>query len=441
MHGVRPSRSTMDRFLYPILGDSTVQLGALALPEPSIQGTVNKSITLVKNTFPLNLGVQANVVESPLRSPPSLSVSASRNLSPTSLMYGSWASGTLSWPHLIESIFALAVTPIPKDEISQLAQARPAEFQLGFYTATRKSAKHEIESEAEDDNGEFFATEDSDTSADVRTTSESLQSWDVSIQNSPPNLRLSVTYSRKLFADKTEAPKLSEWNLEGYHPNQQMQGDRSVRLHVSTSVDADLSFGWTVTGARRFGELSQVGLSVGIEGKMGLVVSLTWRRLGQSIKLPVVLCPLEYANDIAPLAVIVPWLTFSAVEFGFLRPRQRRKRQQLVLKQSKKLKRVVAKRKDESQEAVNLMRDHVKRRQSKEFAKDGLVILHAEYGHDRSQSDRKSGESGPEYTEQMADVTIPLAALVDQSQLAIPSKVDKVSLDMHSKLFSNPTFG
>lgn len=421
----------MDRLLFPVLGDSTVHLGAFALPEASVQTTVNKSITLLKNTFPVGLGVQANFVGSPLRLPPILSVSATRNFTSGTLMYGNWTSGTLFWPHFVEQILSLALKPNPEDGISFLAQEQSSTFELGFNSVTTKGAEGETANEGDD--GEFFVTDDEEEPADVKAASEPLQSWGINVHNSPIDLRLSVTYSRKIFADKTEQPKLSEWNLEGHHPNKKTQGDRSVRLHVSTSASADLSLSWTVTGTRRFGEFTQVGLGVGIEGQMGLVVSLTWRRLGQSIKLPVALCPLEYARDIAPLAVIVPWLAYSVVEFGFLRPRQRRKRQQLLSKQSRRLKRVAAKQKDESVEAVNLMRDHVKRRQAKEFAKDGLVILHAEYGHDCSASDRKSRDSEPETAGEMADVTIPLAALVDQSQLAIPSKVVKVSRSLLSR--------
>jgi DnaJ family protein C protein 11 len=69
------------------------------------------------------------------------------------------------------------------------------------------------------------------------------------------------------------------------------------------------------------------------------------------------------------------------------------------------------------------MADQVRRRQEKEDSRGGLVITKAEYGHYVSSS-KKADTSIRE--PQVADVTIPVAALVDHGQLIISKKTAKV---------------
>ncbi|KAL1959434.1 hypothetical protein VTO42DRAFT_2237 [Malbranchea cinnamomea] len=415
----------LNQLLFPFLGDSVVQFSTFALPQPSIQTTVRKTITLVPNTFPVNLAVQSMFSKNPLRWPPIMTVTASRQLGPRTIAYGTWSSGVVAWPGFIQTILSSVVDySSPENIISVASAAQTSQFVLGMYILPTKSPRERARADADEDDIVDMEDEEGEMAGVVRT-GESKETWNVGVQSSPFDVAVVVNYSRNIFTGRVEQPKLSEWNLEGYYPNKETRGDRSVRLQIETTVHLDLSLSWTVTGTRKVGDFTHVGVGIGIEGRSGLVVSLTWRRLGQTIKLPVVLFPVEFVKGVGPLAAIVPWLAYSALEFGYLRPRERRKQRRMLAKQRKRIMKLVAKRKKESLEAIDLMRDQVQRRQAKEAAKDGLVILHAEYGFVPSKPSEKAQDQASEQSSQLIDVTIPVAALVDQSQLSIPSNVNK----------------
>lgn len=425
----------LNRLLFPFLGNSTVELNTLALPEPSVQTTVRKTVTLVPNTFPLNFAIQSAFSKSPLYWPPILAVSASRQLSGRSVAYGNWSSGMMAWPDFIQRMLSSFVETTTEDSITLATAGQPSQFNLGLYILPTKSSKERVGAGANEEHDDDV---DEDDEGPVGTGA-SRETWNVEIQTSPFDMALAVNYSRNLFTGRVEEPVLSEWNMEGYYPNKESRGDRAVRLQVNTSVNANLSLSWTVTGTRRVSDFTHVGVGIGLEGNVGLVASLTWRRLGQTIKLPVVLVPVEYLKGAGAMAAIVPWLAYSALEFGYLRPRERRKQRRALAKQRKRLAKIVAKRKKDSLEAINLMRQQVQRRQSREAEKDGLVILHAEYGFVSRKPDDKSRDKELERFSNLIDVTVPVAALVDQSQLNIPKNVIKVSFFSHSHPFDTST--
>ncbi|EEH40024.2 hypothetical protein PAAG_08887 [Paracoccidioides lutzii Pb01] len=180
------------------------------------------------------------------------------------------------------------------------------------------------------------------------------------------------------------------------------------------------------------GGFTRMGLTISTIGNMGLGCSISWSRLGQTLKVPIAMCPVDQlTGDLCILAVIVPFTVYSAIEFGYLRPRARRREKQDIAKLRKRLQKRVLKRKTESAQAISMMRDQVLRRQDREAERDGLVIVHAEYGCPPSPSAREKKQIGPmavidDYDECMIDVTIPVAALVDQGQLVISPRVIKV---------------
>lgn len=413
--------SALNRLLYPFLGNSIVQLNALALPSPSIQTAVKKSVTLVPNTFPINFTVQSLFSRSLLHSPPVLSVTASRQLGPRSIAYGTWSSGLIFWPEWLQALLASFVQVSTEDAVAMAVTAQPSQFNLGFYLLPTKSSEERARADVDED--EIDGEEDEGPVG----AGESKETWNFQIQTSPYDMVLAVNYSRNLFTGRVEDPTLSEWNMEGYHPNKEFRGSRAVRLQVSTSVSSDLELSWTVTGTRRVSEFAHLGVGIGIESNTGLMVTFSWRRLGQTIKLPVALLPLESLQGVGVLAAVVPWLAYSGLEFAYFRPRERRKQRRALAKQRKRLAKVVARRKKESLEAIDLMREQIQRRQRREAEKDGLVILSAEYGYVPRKSGDKREPEEFEGGSNLIDVTVPVAALVDQSQLNIPSNVVKVS--------------
>lgn len=191
----------------------------------------------------------------------------------------------------------------------------------------------------------------------------------------------------------------------------------------------DLSLAWNISGTRQVGRFTRVGFGVGVQGGRGLVMTASWSRLGQKISLPVAVCPMDVVNaDAAALAVILPWAAYCALEFGYIRQRERRQRRRAIARRHKQLKRLIPKKRAESQQAIELMAEHVHRRQAREEKEGGLVITKAEYGHYPSPKRWTTDSGDAAKALEVADVTVPVAALVDHGQLVISKDTVKVGI-------------
>jgi DnaJ family protein C protein 11 len=307
---------------------------------------------------------------------------------------------------MLSPIVQLGVDP----EAALSVPVQESQFNIG-YISLPKSKKQQVDEE-----------EDSDDEG--LTHGNTAESWHWRVAASPEGGALTLNYARNLFSGRIDGPARSEWNVEGYQPMVTTTEHRAVRLEIETTARLDGSLGWNISGTRQVGDFTRLGLGVGVAGGRGLMVSISWRRLGQAINLPVVICPLDLVGiDIAALAVIIPWATYCGIEFGYIRPRERRKRRHAIIKRRKELKKLTAKRKAESQKAIELMAEQVHRRQERERAHGGLVIDRAEYGYYRDQEVK-----GEEAERNVIDMTIPVAALVDHGQLIIPRDTVKVCL-------------
>lgn len=148
--------------------------------------------------------------------------------------------------------------------------------------------------------------------------------------------------------------------------------------------------------------------------------------MAKKINLPIAICPLGLVNpDVAALAVVIPWATYCGIEFGYIRRRERRRLRLELSKRQRALRKLISKKKYESQQAISLMSDQVRRRQAKEEVQGGLVITRAEYGY-IPPLDR--GVNGDAALKRVIDVKIPVAALVDHSQLVIPCDIIKFQI-------------
>ena len=136
----------------------------------------------------------------------------------------------------------------------------------------------------------------------------------------------------------------------------------------------------------------------------------------------------EMTTNSILLAVGLPWVGYTALEFLYLRPRYARKRQRLAKQQRKKLRGDVKRRREEAEQAVELMAQSVGYRQSVEDAHGGLVILEAKYGVPTKSSKVNSRTHVVYEDGKVVDVTIAVAALVDEGQLSLSRGLDKSRL-------------
>ncbi|KAH8157316.1 hypothetical protein CIB48_g10937 [Xylaria polymorpha] len=169
---------------------------------------------------------------------------------------------------------------------------------------------------------------------------------------------------------------------------------------------------------RRVGRLSKLGFEIGLS-RYSMHWSVYWSRLGQRINIPFYLSP-RLSVDLRAflLTTLVPFASFTLWELWDQRRRRRRHRQRLEMLQEQQY---AYKRRAEADMLTSLMTPAVQSRQKSESSENGLVILNAKYG----VKARGAGEVAGWGATEVADVTIPVAALVDHGRLFIPSRVRK----------------
>ncbi|KAI1982369.1 hypothetical protein LOZ53_000076 [Ophidiomyces ophidiicola] len=412
-----PPRDTSgaSSILSPFSGDFAIEIGSALLPSPTLHATISKGLQLIRGTKPFDITVNGTLSDLSLRTGPTINTSISKTIGFRGLAYCNWSTGQLFWPSLVSEFFASLTSNYGPFAVPN----HPSKFEIGYVALPVKRVSNQAsESYADAENSDFLL--DDTIEGNV---AEPLETWGILLHSSPFSAQVSLNYSRTIFGGQPENAPRSEWNYEGYHPQGILNGSRGVRLEVVTSVGLDLSVGWMVSGSRQVGTFTRMGLGVGLQGGKGLVCSVTWQRLGQSIKIPIMLCPVDFLdNDIAVLATMLPWIGYSIVEFGFLRPRERRRQKRVLARAEKRVESLIGKQKADALEATELMREQVKRRQEREMERDGLVIIEARYGYFPPQ---QSESHTNEQHRKEAIVTIPVAALVDQGQLAILAQVNK----------------
>lgn len=134
-------------------------------------------------------------------------------------------------------------------------------------------------------------------------------------------------------------------------------------------------------------------------------------RLGQSVTIPLLLST-DFTAKFAFWAAVAPLCALAALDFGVIKPRGRRQRADQLRELRKVHAEFIANQKKEAEEAIRLLRDSTARKTKQEQEKDGLVIAEATYGNLNAGI--------------VADVTIAVQALVNNSQLAMPGGHSKV---------------
>ncbi|RLL99335.1 hypothetical protein CFD26_108145 [Aspergillus turcosus] len=417
---------------FAFLQDSAFALNAALLPTPLLQATIAKVVQPIPGTKPFQVNTSAVITNSLLKTPPILALQVTKEIGERKHAFCSWSSGTIAWPKVLQVLFSpIANLDLDTESaISMSAFAQPSQFQLGFLSVPKQTRNTTVIGDDEDEEKEEDEDEEEAEFREIRRKARSeanaAESWQAVVTASPQDAGLSFTYARNIFNGKAAIELArSEWSSEGHYSLPPASEPRSVRVEVRSTVNMDLSLAWNISATRQVGRFSRIGFGVGVQGGRGLVMTASWSRLGQKINLPIAVCPMDVVNaDAAALAVIFPWVAYCAVEFGYIRPRERRQHRRAIARRHKQLKRLIPKKKAESQQAIELMAEQVHRRQAREEEQGGLVITKAEYGHYPS----KKGTNDSAKDLDIADVTIPLAALVDHGQLVITKDTVKFQI-------------
>lgn len=415
--------------VWSFMQGSALEVGASLLSGRTFQAAISKNFTPVSGTRPLRARLQTSFKYPVQQLPPDINISLARSLSPGQEVFCSWASGGWLW-HDVPVIRQVSLFLGMHIADGTFYDMNPSKFLIGYTSRSRDLNANIGDSNIEEEEEQEEQQEDGFIPTKSKSTSQ--QTWGFAfeaLQADSGLIGLSINYSRNLFGGSIGTPLLSSWSAEGHHTPHQaltLKRDRNpVRLEIQTTIGLDMSMGLMVRGTRKVGDFTRMGLGVRFESGSGVTLTVNWSRLGQSLDVPIAVCPPDLVtSEVVQWAIILPWTAFVVVEFGFLRPRARRKWRKALEERQNELKKLVALKRSESAQAIELMASQVKRRQNGEASKDGLVIIHAEYGISKSKNSKVKGLAK---FDESVDVTIPVASLVDRGQLSIRRKVKKVS--------------
>ncbi|OBT74109.1 hypothetical protein VF21_07105 [Pseudogymnoascus sp. 05NY08] len=371
------------------------------LPHPaSVSLSLEKSVCIIPDTTPFGVAVTTTIGDSPIIRPPEIFILIQRalGLRGNPRGYFVWTSGEKEWPSSISQ---------------SLAGAAPSNFAYiaRWLTQGRKVPMMKIGADWKF-NGDAIGDDDESVAASSGAN--------VYVEAHTKSTQLAISYFCDVFSRYNEPPVRSRISNSGevipQAPGLHVRESRGIRLEVEAKVGFPATLGASITGTRRIGSFTSIGLSVGVAQSWGLYCSFSWSRLRQNISIPVALLPLEDVTTSAVLlAVGIPWALYTTLEFAVIRPRIRSKRRRLLKSQRAKLKQNIAKKREEAEQVMSLMVPSVEHRQAQARRSGGLVILSASYG--------TKGRDGV-----LVDVTTALASLVDSDQLNIPRSVDRNKL-------------
>ncbi|KAI9375943.1 hypothetical protein BJX61DRAFT_531174 [Aspergillus egyptiacus] len=423
IRGLSGTKGVFGRWPLSVLQNSIASVNATVLPAPSLETSVAKSFALIPNTRPFTVMVDTAFSHSILQALPSVGLQVTKGIGAKKTAFCHWTSGFIGWPFALRALLA-PIVALGEDDF--LLEQAVSQFQFGIASRPPRP----VASMAEEDEDEPQPEEDEDEDEEYanlrvkeREERRVAEAWTFAASASPVSNGLIFKYSRNIFSGRSAIePALSQWSSEKHYSIPPETEPRSVRLEINSTIDQNLSLSLNMQGSRQITDLTRMGIGVGLQPR-GLVLTVLWSRLGQKVSVPIALCPLESTtSNAATFALALPWLTYCAVEFGFIRPRNRRNRRKLIARRAKQLRKLVPQKRAEAMQAVELMADQVQRRQEKEAVRGGLVITKAEYGHYPTAKQREDDETKePE----VADVTVAVAALVDHGQLIISNKTVK----------------
>ncbi|KAF4449125.1 putative J domain-containing protein C63.03 [Fusarium austroafricanum] len=225
--------------------------------------------------------------------------------------------------------------------------------------------------------------------------------WAVSASATPTSVAGAVRYSRDLTLPFRAPPTSLDPGLPSA---------ARVEAELCSNTFQDQYFAlrnlWSV------GRFARVGLEVGIS-LHNLHLSVYWSRLGQRLSVPLLIAPRSlFGSGVLFWAGAIPFAGVAALQLGLnYRRRQRKSRSHRRVRSdvsSTGTPVAIARHRYEADNITTLLAQPVEGRQKRQMALGGLVILSARYGI--------PDEYGMLATsEQVADVTIAVAALINES--------------------------
>ncbi|TQN68265.1 putative J domain-containing protein [Colletotrichum shisoi] len=386
-------RTAQDR-----IAKTAIEVESEALPEPSLTARVSHPIHLPHDPNPILLEGSVRSGKPWAREPPRIGFGIHRWMG-VGTSYAIADSGDWSvWPG--EAIKFLGdFTQVSKDQLlTEFPVRTSASFEVGYTTSPER-----MPSTGHDDSprGECGIR-----GLDRESSNGDDGSWTVSASLTANTVAGYLRYGRDLL----------------------LPGPSPARLELELCSNTLLDGYVAVRNLWAVGRFSKLGLELGASPH-SLHLSLYWSRLGQRLSVPVLLSPRAEHGGAAVLfccAGVAPLVAFAARHF-LARPRRTRPAEV-------DLQAYVARKRAAADEVASLLAGAVEARQRVERQRGGLVVLSAKFGvkneggNGGGGGDGDNDDGGDWAAEEVADVTLAVAALVEDGGLRIPAGVRKGSL-------------
>ncbi|KAF7558787.1 hypothetical protein G7046_g5367 [Stylonectria norvegica] len=368
---------------------SAVELDSDILPEPHITGRVYHHITLPNTLEPTIIEASIKSSRHNPRTPPRLALGLHQNLYHGTAFFRADSGDWTLLPGEASRFFTDFARMNPSMFSAEFPFKTSPSLEAGFRTSERAS----ISSSSDLNN-----SENGIRGLDYEMDSPHKSSWAVSAAATPTSIAGFVRYSRDLSLP-LKTPELAS--------------PASARLEVelcsNTFQDRYLALRnlWSV------GRFARLGLEVGIS-MHNLHLSLYWSRLGQRISLPLLIAPRAlFTPGVLLWAAALPFASLAAFQLFLQHRRTTKPDGPRAAGQIS-----IARHRYEADNLTVLLAQPVEARQKRQMARGGLVILSAKFGI----PDEKGTWTGSE----VADVTIALAALIDEAgRVVVPRGVRK----------------
>lgn len=244
-----------------------------------------------------------------------------------------------------------------------------------------------------------------------RTGHWSLGNWGINVPFSSQRSSFTLGWQNVLKPDSNEGTWSAEITagilgsgISCEWSNRLGKGRNAEKVKFLASVSTTgVVFG--VETSRKMGENSNTDFNLSLTLPQGMIIlKIIFSRLGQKIVIPIILCT-KYNFKASLWGVVVPISTFIALEIIYFKSNRIKRKKEKIAAIKKEYQECLNIRKKKAEEFLHLMYDMVHRKQYYEKQKDGLFIIKATYG------DFTTGD--------VIDVTIAIAALVNESQLTI----------------------
>jgi len=237
-------------------------------------------------------------------------------------------------------------------------------------------------------------------------------SWTASVGATADVLAGYLRYSRDIFSS------VSPSQASDLPPGNRSHRATGIRTEVELGSTHHRDFFLALRTLKRVGRFSKIGFEVSMSPS-NMHFSLYWSRLNQRISVPLLIATKSsFSTELIFWSTVVPFIGFTAMEFLYWRPQLKARRRSRTGDDLSKdnLQEYISRRRAEADELTVVLANGVEPRQRLERQSGGLVILSAKYSVSGAPPD------------EIADVTVAVAALVAGGQLLIPKGLRKSHL-------------